>query len=239
MYSDLDMLNKRTALLVFSLSTQEEIKNKPFFKQKGLGEALHSQTIDIVKNVNLPTFVYDESKQHGSHFGAKFSNALQHLFDEGYDSIIAIGNDCPNLEKKHIIQAQQSLLNNQSVIGPTYDGGFYLLGLNKEKFDCLTFQNFSWNSEEIYQEVFHAISEETNETVVLQKLRDLDFYIDVQNLNKNFVSQIKNKVLRKVIESIATQFSFRCDYIERKTSLYINQIPFNKGSPAFLQAIAI
>ena len=197
--------------------------------KKGLAKSLGSHLKNITKECGLPIILYDETKQSGSDFGSRFSNALQDVYNEGYDAVITIGNDSPHLETRHINQAQEQLLNGNTVIGPTFDGGFYLLGIAKEDFDRTAFLNFSWNTEAIYEEISQTFSNKEYSISVLQKLWDIDYFSDIKQLN---VTTISNISLRQVIQNInsLSQDNYK------NTTLYtfhpLFAIPFNKGSPS-------
>ena len=222
------MRNSSTALLVFSLSLQEELKNKAFFGQHNLGKSLSDNTQNIANQSGLPIIYFDETHQFGSNFGEKFSNALQNVFDAGYDKIITIGNDCPQLDVRHIQQAKEALDNNGNAIGPTVDGGFYLLGISKDDFDYHSFLEFTWNTAFVYQEVLDNIINSNSSCTILEKLRDIDFLSDIYNLSTR---HILNEALRRSVQAIQKQASPSYGHSDFNILQCLQQIPFNKGSP--------
>ncbi len=226
------MPNKKIALLVFARSVEEELKYKPFLAQKSLASILQIHTTNIAKESGLPIIFYDETKQLGKDFGARFSNALQNIYREGYDNIIVIGNDCPQLERKHIVQAKKALLNDNTVIGPTNDGGFYLLGISKDNFNYNTFLNFNWNKDTLFNEISSSLSN----SVTLQRLRDVDYYSDIQLFS---LKTIFNKVLRGVIQSIQ-KINVKIFFNNNLNRLqFLRDIILNKGSPNIPSTIQI
>ncbi len=50
---------------------------------------------------------------------------------KGHSSLVVIGNDCSQLTAKDILIASKKLSSNDFVIGSTYNGGLYLIGLSK------------------------------------------------------------------------------------------------------------
>lgn len=214
--------------MVFSLSVEEELKNKPFLAKKGLVRSLSAHIKQITKACDLPVIYYDESKQYGATFGAKYSNALQDVYNLGYDAIITIGTDSPHLEARHILKAKEGLLNDNAVIGPTFDGGYYLLGIAKEDFDYNTFLNFSWNTETVYNEMSQVLTHKKCNTIVLQKLWDIDHFYDINTLS---LKNLNNVLLSQVIQSIRTSNENNSRVVHSYIPLLIHRIPFNKGSP--------
>lgn len=222
------MHNSNIALLVFSLSLQEELKNKAFFGRHDLGKSLSNNTKSIAKQSGLPIIYFDETQQSGTNFGEKFSNALQNVFETGYDKIITIGNDCPLLDVRHIQQAKEALDNNGNAIGPTDDGGFYLLGISRDDFDYHSFLDFTWNTAFIYQEVLDNIIDSNSSCIVLEKLRDIDFLSDIYNLSTRY---ILNAALRRSVQAIQKQALPSYGLSDLTILQCLQQIPFNKGSP--------
>ncbi|SHI76676.1 DUF2064 domain-containing protein [Aquimarina spongiae] len=222
------MRNSNTALLVFSLSLQEELKNKAFFGQHNLGKSLSDNTKKIANQSGLPVLYFDEKQQSGVNFGERFSNALQDVFEAGYDKIITIGNDCPLLDVRHIQQAKKALDNNGNAIGPTTDGGFYLLGISKDDFDYHSFLDFSWNTALVYQEALDNIIYSNPSCTVLEELQDIDFLSDIYNISTRY---ILNEALRKSIHAIQKFASPFYSPSDLTTLQFLQQTPFNKGSP--------
>ena len=61
-----------------------------------------------------------------------------------YESVILIGIDIPQLEKKLIKNAFTYLEKNNQIIGPSSDGGFYLIG-SKSKIKKEVWENTEWS----------------------------------------------------------------------------------------------
>jgi rSAM/selenodomain-associated transferase 1 len=110
--------------------------------------------------------------QVGEDLGKRMSNAFQKLFQKGYQKVIIIGTDCPEITAKDISEAFMSLEKKEVCIGPALDGGYYLLGMCGY-YEAL-FQNIPWSSSEVTKitlEIlnFHQVSYE-----LLKTLRDID-----------------------------------------------------------------
>ena len=90
---------------------------------------------------------FSQELQKGNHLGEKISNAFIKAFNMGYKKVLIIGSDCPELKESHIKDAFTYLHQHDAVIGPAYDGGYYLLGLNK--FHPELFQNKNWSTENV------------------------------------------------------------------------------------------
>lgn len=69
--------------------------------------------------------------QQGPGLGARMKIAFVETFAAGYEQLVVIGTDHPTLPTAFIEQAFQALQQPLSAcIGPSDDGGYYLLGMN-------------------------------------------------------------------------------------------------------------
>lgn len=92
----------------------------------------------------LPVFEIDETRQHGEDFGQRLADAFQQVFALGYRAAIAIGNDCPAIAQTDWQAITVALEAGQAVIGPTSQGGAYLIGLQAAQFSPQAFADLPW-----------------------------------------------------------------------------------------------
>lgn len=222
------MKSPKIALLIFARSIEEELKYKPFLAHKSFISLLHNNALSLAKKCSLPIIVHDESKQSGKDFGSRFTNALQKVFDDGYDSVIAIGNDCPHLNKNHITQAEKALQVNETVLGGTIDGGFYLVGISKHNFSKGAFLSFNWEKGTLFNEVFQFLSKASSKCQKLQKLRDIDALYDLKVLQ---INTIQSSAIRKCILLIILKKTRIFSFKKLSQLLFSSQVILNKGSP--------
>ena len=78
-------------------------------------------------------------------------------------------------KRQHINQAFTALDNNDAVIGPAQDGGYYLLGMNTLIKDV--FFNKNWGNDSVYQDTISNL--ETKKIHTLETLNDIDFASDL------------------------------------------------------------
>ncbi len=121
--------------------------------------------------------IYYKKVQKGFDLGDRMKNAFQELFELNYNSICIIGSDCFELNSETINDAFKSLKNNDIVIGPTFDGGYYLLGMNK--LHSHLFENIVWSTETVFEETIFKIEKNNLSKEILVKLNDVDEEIDV------------------------------------------------------------
>ena len=115
--------------------------------------------------------------QNGSDLGDKMLSAFQWAFNEKYKNVILIGTDLWNISESMLIRARNVLENKDFVIGPTYDGGYYLIGMKKIKKKI--FQNIPWSTNRVLEETLKKIK---NDSVYFLGIEnDIDDVIDLKN----------------------------------------------------------
>jgi len=221
-----------TAILVFANSSQEEVKHKAITQGRNLFDVLTANTLKTVEKTGLPYFHFTEEQQIGDTFGERFSHAIQAIYDKGYSQVITIGNDSPMLKASHILEAEKRIKTNQFVLGPSIDGGFYLMGLHKNQFNTKAFQQLPWQTAGLSKQLEHLIASSAK-AFRLPALLDIDSIADVKSCISyalkisNTLYKILHKILSKPLINIPfTRFS------------YVNihfKLSYNKGSPFLLQ----
>ncbi|GAB7256989.1 TIGR04282 family arsenosugar biosynthesis glycosyltransferase [Polaribacter sp. OB-PA-B3] len=223
-------MNQKTALLIFANSAAKEVERKEFLSTE-IFSALNKQTLKKAKKSKLPYFVVSEKEQIGISFGERFTNAIDSIFKKGFDNVITIGNDTPHLKTKHLLEANTSLANKQLVIGPSKDGGFYLMGIKKAHFNKEIFLKLPWQTNKLQASIDTISTIKKEQISFLELLIDLDNLEDVKTILESFktLSLDVFKLLKKTIIAIKpivfSNFSFH------QTSSFTKN--YNKGSPLF------
>lgn len=75
--------------------------------------------------------VFFKKMQVNGELGYKMATAFSEAFKSGYQSVCIIGSDCYELNTTIINEAFDILDDKEAVIGPSTDGGYYLLGMNQ------------------------------------------------------------------------------------------------------------
>ena len=150
-------------------------------------------TVSITKNLNAATQVwyseeiwdddiwddafYDKKLQKGPDLGVRMANAFQGGFASGYERIIIIGSDMFDLGQNDLENAFAQLRENDFVIGPAEDGGYYLLGMKTFKSEL--FQNKPWGSETVLKDSLKHLKNE--KLILLEERNDVDVYQDIKD----------------------------------------------------------
>ena len=69
--------------------------------------------------------------QQGDSLGDRMQHAFEVLFARGFPRVVLIGSDLPAVPLAVLTDAFASLENNNAVLGPSLDGGYYLVGMNQ------------------------------------------------------------------------------------------------------------
>lgn len=110
--------------------------------------------------------------QNGESLGLKMKNAFLEIFAKNYKQILLIGSDLADLKLDFIELAFTKLKTHNSVIAPTFDGGYGILGF-KDKI-CEVFDvKFSQN------DVFVKTKNLLKNPYELPKIRDIDTKEDI------------------------------------------------------------
>jgi rSAM/selenodomain-associated transferase 1 len=113
--------------------------------------------------------------------GVKMKDAFQNGFSLGFQRIICIGSDLPNLSKSLIHQAFEELNQIDSVFGPADDGGYYLIGL--KQVHHFIFENKKWSTGELLKETLEELEKNRILFQLLETLNDIDTLEDLKNSN--------------------------------------------------------
>lgn len=134
--------------------------------------------------------------QEGEDLGERMKNAFKKGFEDGYENIVLIGSDLPDIHSKHIENALNALKNSEVVFGPALDGGYYLIGLNKTH--DFIFENKPWSQSNLLAETLKEIQQKNISFTLLESLNDIDTFEDLTA--SDFYKS--NKALQKRIEQL-------------------------------------
>ena len=143
-----------------NISSQSECDRFVFY-------ADYINKVDLWENEN-----YKKRLQSGNDLGERMHNAFEQLFNEGYKQIAIIGSDCHDLTSTIIEEAFDALQNKDSVVGGTFDGGYYLLGMNTMIPEVFT--NKQWSTDTVFADTILSITTAGYHYHLLPKLSDVD-----------------------------------------------------------------
>jgi len=127
---------------------------------------------EIQLNDMWPLPMFSKKLQANGDLGHRMQNAFEEVFAEGYQKVCIVGSDCPGLTTNHIDNAFELLNNNEVVIGPSYDGGYYLLAM--KILQCNLFKNIPWSTAEVMVDTISKLNHVGTSFALLTKLSDVD-----------------------------------------------------------------
>lgn len=116
--------------------------------------------------------------QGGGDLGRRMLRSLEEAFSQGSDRVVVIGTDCPDLDGPLVREAFDLLAENDAVIGPAEDGGYYLIGLSRpvpELFDRLP-----WGTGRVLRRTLAVASGLGLRVAMLRRLQDVDRPADLE-----------------------------------------------------------
>lgn len=217
----------KTAILIFAHTASEECNHKHFPRGNELFNALNQEVVIKVKKTGLPFFILTEKEQQGTTFGERYTNAIELVFKKGYSSVITVGNDTPELSSYQLEQAAANNAAFKITIGPTFDGGFYLLAINKSQFNKNDFLKLPWQKTSLRKELVKLL--ENNGTLI----STFRFYNDLDNINdiRYYLthSYVITSEIFNLLQFILVSKPNSLAWISVKS--IFSSISFNKGSP--------
>ncbi|EMI45212.1 DUF2064 domain-containing protein [Rhodopirellula sp. SWK7] len=111
-------------------------------------------------------------------------------------SCVLIGADCPLLSQPDIENAWAQLQQNDVVIGPAFDGGYYLIGVRSGGADrdplmsspitettlAGLFDGITWSTETVFEQTLAAANDRGLSVAVLEQRHDVDTAADLNRL---------------------------------------------------------
>jgi rSAM/selenodomain-associated transferase 1 len=123
----------------------------------------------------------DELKfvQQGNSLGDKMSNAFENGFKQGYEKVILIGSDLPDISPSIIQEGFDKLEKSEVVFGPAEDGGYYLIGMKKSR--KFIFENKPWSETGLLEITLDELGKQDVSFSLLQTLNDIDTFEDLKS----------------------------------------------------------
>ena len=140
--------------------------------------------IDEMRNWTKNKFRYYSQKGHD--LGERMSNAFNTIFDAGYRNVILVGTDAPGISAELITDAFSQLKDYNCVIGPSEDGGYYLMGLKQKLF--YLFNEMEWSTNAVFSRTIERLKQNNHDYTLMQKMIDIDTKEDLKKWSDNYKS---------------------------------------------------
>lgn len=118
--------------------------------------------------------------QRGDDLGARLAAAFDRLLAPPAEGAVVIGADCPWLGSATLARAFEALATHDLVLGPTRDGGYYLVGLSRPR--PALFEGIPWSTERVLDLTLERARAIGATAATLEPLEDLDTPEDLVRL---------------------------------------------------------
>ncbi len=133
----------------------------------------------IIKDF-IPSYI-KTFEQKGDTLGDRMKYAINKVLEKGYDKVVLTGCDIPQIQRGDVNKAFDNLDNSDVVIGPTLDGGYYLVGM-KKSIDIIFDTEISWGEMSVLEGTIEICNQNNITTSLSNKLMDIDTKEDLFDL---------------------------------------------------------
>ena len=165
----------------------------------GLYMAFLLDILETLRSIGAPFIVYftpenaiDELRAHlgddvqyfpqrGADLGERLYNGMLLAEELGYRCAVALASDVPDISVEYLMECVQALDQCSSVIGPSIDGGYNLIGLNLEYLDRRVFTDITWGTDTVYSETMEKLA--YLDPFILEPMRDIDTFADLEEIS--------------------------------------------------------
>lgn len=122
--------------------------------------------------------------QSGKDLGRRMANAMAGAFDHGAGRVALVGTDIPQIRSGLLAQAFEALNRSDVVIGPSLDGGYWLIGTRRETFTPAIFENIDWGTSSVCAATTELCQAHGLAPSFLEPLRDVDTLADLNAVRR-------------------------------------------------------
>jgi uncharacterized protein len=132
--------------------------------------------------------------------GERMAEAFRQAFQEGMQRVVIIGIDCPDVDGLLLKKAFETLEEQDLVLGPAIDGGYYLIGLRR--FVPELFQGVHWSTDQVLQQTVEIAATQDLTVGYLPTLEDVDRAEDLtvwERVSGTTIAELENPKISIII----------------------------------------
>lgn len=126
----------------------------------------------------------DLVEQIDGDLGARERGVFDALFSEGLDRVVMIGSDLPTLPAAHVTRAIAQVAVGAVVLGPSEDGGYYLMGLAGPHAPPALFEEVRWSTRFAFEDTVRAARRAELDVRLAPSWHDVDEPADLERLRQ-------------------------------------------------------
>ena len=143
--------------------------------------------------------------QIGADLGERLASATQWATEQGYTKILLVGSDSPTLPVSYITKAFTLLDARDITIGPSTDGGYYLIGFSVDTLETTVsyiFKNIAWSTADVFQQTVARIRSLQATLGLLPPWYDIDTAEDLAFLHAHISAM---RLAGETVEAVRTE----------------------------------
>ncbi len=143
--------------------------------------------------------------QIGTDLGTRLTSATQWASENGYEKIVIVGSDSPTLPLSYILEAIAGLDSRDIAIGPSMDGGYYLIGFSIESLNKIVpsiFEEIAWSTPQVFQQTIERIDTVKATLKLLPPWYDVDTPEDLAFLHAHLSAM---QIADATVQAVKTQ----------------------------------
>lgn len=141
-------------------------------------------------------------EQCGEDLGSRQFHALRCSSEAGYRKSVLIGSDCPTITRGDIEAAFDALDGSDVVIGPSEDGGYYLIGVQRPIPSL--FQGIRWGTDRVLRDTVTRAEAAGLTLELLDPKYDLDSYSDLERYYRSVRDGSECRLAGRSLEVMAS-----------------------------------
>jgi uncharacterized protein len=152
-----------------------------------LAQSLHWERVSLIhprgqsQDLRSVAVGIDLVEQPRDGLGHALVHAFERHFDLGYDTVVLIGSDSPTLRKGPVEAALNGLQRGSDlVIGPTTDGGYYMIGMRQPHLGV--FEGIAWSTPRVYTQTLERAAQLDLSVRAVDEWYDVDEPADLDRL---------------------------------------------------------
>jgi rSAM/selenodomain-associated transferase 1 len=145
-------------------------------------------------------------EQQGRDLGDRLVRMTKESFASGADRLIIVGTDSPTLGASHFRDALDGLQDNDVVVGPSFDGGYYLIGLRGPH--TAVFEGIDWSTARVFGQTLRHCRASSLLCQTLEFWYDVDTIDDLKMLETHLFDDLRYResgVAKTTADFIATR----------------------------------
>lgn len=124
--------------------------------------------------------------QLGRGLGAALAGAFQAQFETGFSPVVLIGSDSPTLPPTLVDAAAGGLADHDLVVGPSADGGYYLIGM--KRLHAGVFERIAWSTDAVFAQTMDRARDLGLRALVLPEWYDVDTADELLRLRQHLAT---------------------------------------------------